>query len=143
MFDFDGTLPLMALQFLILVAVMNAVFFKPLTQAIDERDGFVRVNNSEARERLAQAKRLAEQYEQELATTQKQSQSVIAQAQAEAQKIAQDEISQARRQVQSEVMKAQEELESQKQSAFSALESQVDTLARQILEKLLGATLAS
>lgn len=140
MFDFDGTLPLMAIQFLMLVAVLNAVFFKPLTQVMDERDGFVRVNNTEARERLAQARRLAEQYEQELASTQKQSQGVITQAQAEAQKIAQAEIAEARKQVQAEVTKAQAELESQKQSAFSSLERQVDTLSQQILEKLLGAT---
>jgi F-type H+-transporting ATPase subunit b len=34
LFDFDATLPLMALQFLILVAVLNAVFYKPLTKAM-------------------------------------------------------------------------------------------------------------
>jgi len=142
MFDFNGTLPLMMIQFFLLVAVLNAVFFKPLTQAIDERDGFIRTNNTEARERLAKAKSLTEQYEQELAGTRKQSQKVLADAQAEAQKIAQTQITEAQQQVQAEVMKAQAELESQKQSAFSELEKQVDTLSQQILNKLLGSTLA-
>lgn len=142
MFDFNGTLPLMMIQFFVLVGVLNKVFFKPLTQAIDERDGFIRTNNTEARERLDKAKRLTEQYEQELAGTRKQSQQVLADAQAAAQKIAQTQITEAQQEVQAEVMKAQEELESQKRSAFSELEKQVDTLSQQILNKLLGASLA-
>ncbi|NJK29211.1 MAG: F0F1 ATP synthase subunit B' [Acaryochloris sp. RU_4_1] len=143
MFDFDGTLPLMMIQFLLLVAVLNAVFFRPLTQAMDERDGFIRTNNTDARERLAKAKQLTLQYEQELAGTRKQSQQVIAEAQTVAQKIAQDQITEVRQQVQAEVMQAQAQLESEKQSAFGELQKQVDTLSRQILDKLLGATLAS
>jgi F-type H+-transporting ATPase subunit b len=143
MFDFDGTLPLMMIQFLLLVAVLNAVFFRPLTQAMDERDGFIRTNNTDARERLAKAKQLTLQYEQELSGTRKQSQQVIAEAQTAAQKIAQDQITEVRQQVQAEVMQAQAQLESEKQSAFGELQKQVDTLSRQILDKLLGATLAS
>jgi len=38
MFDFDATLPFMALQFLLLAALLNAIFYKPLTKALDERD---------------------------------------------------------------------------------------------------------
>ncbi len=37
MFDFDATLPLMAVQFLLLTAILNVVFFKPLSKAIEER----------------------------------------------------------------------------------------------------------
>ncbi|MGL5796158.1 MAG: F0F1 ATP synthase subunit B', partial [Waterburya sp.] len=37
MFDFDATLPLMAVQFLLLTALLNAVFYKPLTKVLDER----------------------------------------------------------------------------------------------------------
>jgi len=45
-------LPFMALQFLLLAALLNAIFYKPLTKALDERDNYIRTNKVEARERL-------------------------------------------------------------------------------------------
>jgi F-type H+-transporting ATPase subunit b len=138
LFDFDATLPLMALQFLILVAVLNAVFYKPLTKAIDERDDYVRKNLLEARERVAKAEKLSKQYEQELAETRRKAQATIAAAQADAKKIATDKMTQAQQEAQAQREQAQQEIEQQKAEALASLEQQVDALSRQILEKLLG-----
>ena len=66
LFDLDATLPLMALQFLALAAVLNVIFYKPLSNAIDGRNEYIRANQAEAKERLAKAEHLAKQYEQEL-----------------------------------------------------------------------------
>lgn len=138
LFDFDATLPLMALQFLVLVAVLNAVFYKPLTKAIDERDDYVRKNLLEARERVAKAEKLSKQYEQELAETRRKAQATIAAAQADAKKIATDKMTQAQQEAQVQREQAQQEIEQQKAEALASLEQQVDALSRQILEKLLG-----
>jgi F-type H+-transporting ATPase subunit b len=142
MFDFDATLPLMAAQFLLLVVILNQVFYKPLTKSLDDRDNYIRTNNTEAQERLAKAQRLAQQYEQELADTRRQAQSVIATAQAEAQKTAAQELAEVQREVQAQFQQVQQELDQQKQVALQALESQVGTLSQQILTKLLGPELA-
>jgi F-type H+-transporting ATPase subunit b len=141
LFDFDATLPLMALQFLILVAVLNAVFYKPLTKAIDERDDYIRKNLLEARERIAKAENLAKQYEQELGETRRKSQATIAAAQADAKKIAAEKMAQAQAEAQEQRVQAGQEIDQQKAEAFASLEQQVDALSRQILEKLLGTTL--
>jgi len=138
MFDFDATLPLMAVQFLVLVAILNAVFFKPLGKAIDERSDYIRSNQVEAQERLSKAENLAKQYETELADTRKQSQALIASAQADAQKIVAAKIAEAQEQARLQREQAQKELDQQKQEAMSALEQEVDSLSRQILGKLLG-----
>lgn len=140
MFEFDATLPLMAIQFLLLVVIMNAVFYKPLTKAIDDRSDFIRSTNAEAQERLAKAKLMAEKYEQELMATRRQAQAAIAAAQAEAKQIAADQIAQAQRQVQAQLQQVQQELEQQRQTAFGALEQQIGILSQQILEKLIGAS---
>ena len=137
MFDFDLTLPLMMAQFIALVYLMNIVFYKPLTKAITDREEYVRSNTAGAQQQLDEANRLAEQYEQELADTRRQSQSTIASAQEEAQKTTQQEIAEVQKQLQAELQKAQQELEQQKQSAFQTLEGQVNTLSNQILDKLL------
>lgn len=138
LFDFNATLPLMAIQFLILAAVLNAVFYKPLGNAIDERDGYVRSNLTEAKERLAKADKLAKQYEQELAESRRKAQSIIADAQAEAQQIADEKLASAQQEAQARKEEVQKEIEAQKQSAFQQLESQVDQLSQQVLDKLLS-----
>lgn len=143
MFDFDATLPLMALQFLILAAILNAIFYKPLTKALEERDDYIRSNKQTAKERLAKAEQLAKEYEQELAGSRKQAQQMIAEAQADAQKIANDEIAIAMQEAQNQREAAQKEIDQQKQAALSSLEQQVDALSRQILEKLLGSELVN
>ncbi|WP_088243095.1 F0F1 ATP synthase subunit B' [Calothrix rhizosoleniae] len=142
MFDFNATLPLMALQFLLLAALLNAIFYKPLTKALDDRDNYVRDNQLGATERLAQAERLTKEYEQQLADARRQSQAIIAAAQAEAQKITASRIAEAQQEAQAQREQASREIEEQKQQALSSLEQQVDALSRQILDKLLGPSLA-
>jgi F-type H+-transporting ATPase subunit b len=138
LFDLDATLPLMAIQFLLLIALLNAVLYKPLTKVLDERDGYIRSNQVEAKERLQKAEALAKQYEQELAETRRQSQAVIVAAQAEAQKIAAEKVADAQREAQAQREAVQQELETQKQEAMQTLEQQVDSLSQQILDKLLA-----
>lgn len=138
LFDFDATLPLMALQFLVLVAVLDAVFYKPLTKVIDERDEYVRKKLLEAQEQVAKTNNITKQYEQELAETRRKSQATIAAAQADAQKIATSKLQEAQAEATKQREQAQKEIDQQKAAAMSSLEQQVDALSRQILEKLLG-----
>lgn len=140
LFDLDATLPVMAIQFLILAALLNQIFYKPLGNAIDERSNYIRSNLTEARERLAKAERLAQQYEEELAGARKQSQAVIAEARAEADKIAAQNMAQAQRESQAKREQVQQEIDRQKQETLGVLEGQVDQLSRQILDKLLQAS---
>jgi len=138
LFDLDATLPLMAVQFLILVVVLNALFYKPVGKVLDDRDAYIRGTQAEAQERLKKAEALAKQFEQELADTRRQAQAIVAAAQADAQKIAVEKIAAAQKEAQAQREQAQGELDRQKAEAFQSLELQVDALSQQILQKLLG-----
>jgi len=138
LFDLDATLPIMAVQFLVLVAILNGIFFKPLTKAIDDRNDYVRGNLSDAKERLQKAEALAKQYEQELVSTRRATQEAIATAQAEASKLRNQQIASAMSESQELVAKAKAEVEQQKLAAASSLDAQVEILSAQILGKLLG-----
>lgn len=138
LFDINATLPLMALQFLALMWVLDKILYKPLGEAIDSRDGFVRESLSDAKTRLAKAEELTHQYEQELASTRRQAQEVIVNAQSEAQAIATEKVAEAQQEAQSRREQAQAELDQQKQAAMQSLELQVGGLSRQIMAKLLG-----
>lgn len=141
LFDFDATLPLMALQFVILVVVLNAIFYKPIGKAIDERDEYIRQTALSAKERLVKSEALAKQYEQELAVSRKEARNVIAHAQADAQKISAQKIAEAQAEAQKQREQAAKEIEEQKQAAFQSLEQEIDALSSQILVKLLGTEL--
>lgn len=136
MFDFDLTSPLMAGQFLLLVILLNVIFYKPLTKVLEDRNDYILTKEQDGRERLAKAEALAQQYEQQLAGARKQSVEVIANAQAEAKKIADEQIAAAQKEAIAQREQATKEIEGQKQAAMRALEQQVETLSSQILAKL-------
>lgn len=138
MFDFDATLPLMAVQFLLLMVLLNQFFYKPLTKALDDRGSYIRTNQTDAQERLAKAERLAKQYEQELAEARRKAQSVVTEAEAEAESVVAKQVAEAQREAQAIREQTQRDLDQQKEEAFRSLEQQVDSLSRDILEKLLG-----
>jgi F-type H+-transporting ATPase subunit b len=138
LFDLDATLPLMAVQFVLLAVILNALFYKPLGKAIDERDGYIRNNKVDAAERLAKAEQIAKAYQQELAETRRQAQSVISDAQEAAQKLASQSVAEAQQEAQAQREQVQRELDEQKRLAMASLEQQVDGLSRQILDKLLS-----
>lgn len=139
LFDLDATLPLMAVQFVLLAIILNAVFYKPLGDAIDERDDYVRSTTADAEERLAKAEKLAQEYEQALASARRDAKQLVEDAQAEAQEIGANAMAAAQQEAQAQREAVQKELDAQKQSAMAALEQQVDALSQQILSKLLGA----
>jgi F-type H+-transporting ATPase subunit b len=142
MFDFDATLPMMAIQFLLLTAVLNVVFFKPLSKVLNERQEYVNGNNTEARERQDKAKHLAQEYADKLSSSRRQSQAILSEAQTTAQKQAAQQVADAQRRLQEQAMSVQLTLEQEKQAAFGQLEKEVGALSQQILNKLLGSELA-
>ncbi|MDJ0648831.1 MAG: F0F1 ATP synthase subunit B' [Xenococcaceae cyanobacterium MO_188.B19] len=138
MFDFDATMPLMAVQFLLLTVLLNAVFYKPLTKALDERDAYIRNNKATAKDSIAKAESIVKEYEAQIAAARKESQSIVEKAQAEAREITAQKIAEAQQAVQTQKEQAAQEIQQQKETALATLEQQVDSLSRQILEKILG-----
>jgi len=143
LFDINATLPLMALQFLILMAVLNALLYKPLGAAIDSRTDYVRNSLKDARELKEKSEVLAAQYDNELRDVRRQAQSIIADAKADAEKTTNSKVQAAQQEVAAQKQQAADEIEAQKAEAMKSLEQQVDTLSDQILEKLLGAELVN
>jgi F-type H+-transporting ATPase subunit b len=137
LFDLDATLPLMALQFLVLVAVLNAVFYKPLLRVLDEREEYIRSHQAQARELQAKAAQLTQQYDHELALARREAQQTLNAAQEQAKQEAQAQIRVAQQAAQAQIARAQADLAVQQEQALAQLEPQVQSLAEAILAKLL------
>jgi F-type H+-transporting ATPase subunit b len=138
MFDFDATLPLMAVQFLLLTVILNAVLYKPLTKILEEREDYIRRNDKDASEKLSKAQSMVSEYEKQISQARKESQGLVEQAQADARAIVAQKTAEAQKAVQSQKEQAALEIQQQKETALATLEQQVDSLSRQILEKILG-----
>jgi F-type H+-transporting ATPase subunit b len=133
----------MALQILLLMVVLNLVFYTPIAKVLDERDEYIRKNLTEASETLTKAEAITKQYEQDLAQERRESQLIIASAQKEAQEIVAMEINQAQKDTEALVNEATQQLNTQKDKALLALEEQVNTLSEQIKNKLLSGNLTA
>lgn len=141
LFDINATLPVMAIQFVLLVIVLNALFYKPLGKAIDERADYIRNNFKQAREFKEKSESLAAEYDRELRDVRRQAQETINNAKADAEATVADKVKAAQQEALAQKQQAADEIEAQKAEVMQTLEQQVDSLSDQILEKLLGAEL--
>jgi len=138
LFDFNATLPLMAIQFVLLTVVLTFVFYKPVSKVLDERESYINGNLTQASEKLTKADELYKQYDEQLKTARANAQSIIAQSEKEAKDVVATDISQARTDASKLIELTNKELEAQKSIALQQLELQVDELSQLITEKLLG-----
>jgi F-type H+-transporting ATPase subunit b len=138
LFDFNATLPLMAIQFILLSVVLTVVFYKPVSKVIDDREAYINGNLTTASEKLIKADELYNQYDEQLKTARVDAQAIIAQSEKEAKDVVAAEIAEARKDASKLIEKTNRELEEQKTLALEQLESQVDELSQLIKEKLLG-----
>ena len=138
LFDFNATLPLMAIQFVLLMVVLTFIFYKPVSKVLDDRELYISGNLTQASEKLVKADELYKQYDEQLKTAKVTAQATIAQAEKEAKDSVALEIGQARTDAAKLIEQTNKELEAQKSTALEQLETQVDDLSQLIKEKLLG-----
>ena len=138
LFDFNATLPLMAIQFVLLTVVLTFIFYKPITKVIDDRENYINDNLTTASEKLIKANELYNEYGEQLKTARVNAQGIIAQSEKEAKDVVALEINEARQDAAKLIERTNKELETQKSLALQQLETQVDELSQLIKEKLLG-----
>lgn len=138
LFDFNATLPLMALQFLLLMVMLNIIFYKPVAKVLDERDEYIRNSLTTASAALKKAEELTIEYENKLSSARKEAQELIRTSQKEAQEVVLNKVKDAQKEAELLIAEASQQLILQKQDAIKTLENQVQTLSDQIKAKLLN-----
>jgi len=138
LFDFNATLPLMAIQFVLLMVVLTFIFYKPVSKVLEDREEYINGNLTQASDKLIKADELYKQYDEQLKTAKVNAQATIAKAEKEAKDSVALEIGEARADAAKLIERTNKELEAQKSTALAQLETQVDELSQLIKEKLLG-----
>jgi len=138
LFDFNATLPLMAIQIVLLMVVLTFIFYKPVSKVLEDREEYINGNLTQASDKLIKADELYKQYDEQLKTAKVNAQATIAKAEKEAKDSVALEIGEARADAAKLIERTNKELEAQKSTALAQLETQVDELSQLIKEKLLG-----
>ena len=138
LFDFNATLPLMAIQFVLLMVVLTFILYQPVSKVLEDREEYISGNLTQASDKLIKADELYKQYDEQLKTAKVNAQATIAKAEKEAKDSVALEIGEARADAAKLIERTNKELEAQKSTALAQLETQVDELSQLIKEKLLG-----
>ena len=116
LFDFNATLPLMAIQFVLLTVVLTFIFYKPVSKVIDDREVYISGNLTQASDKLLKADELYKQYEEQLKSAKANAQTIVAQSEKEAKDTVALEISQARTDATKLIERTNKELEAQNEA---------------------------
>jgi len=136
LFDFNATLPLIAIQFILLTVLLNIILYSPLLTIIEERKEYILTNLGKASEILAEANKLTTQYEQELASVRKEAQLEITNSQKIHKEILEVELNISQKYIDNLLDTIQKDLLAKKNIALNSLDEIVQSLCVDIEARL-------
>jgi len=132
LFDINATLPLVALQFVLLMVILNILLYSPLLTIIEERKEYILNKLAKASEILSQANELTAQYEQELSSVRKEAQLEITNSQKIHKEILEIELNISQKYIDNLLENITEDLLDKKSTALNSLDTIVQSLCLQI-----------
>ena len=136
LFDLDATLPLVAIQFILLMVILNVILYNPLLTIIEERKEYILTNLSEASKILAEANQLTTEYEQELDNVRKEAQLEITKSQKIHKEILEVELNISQKYIDNLLDTITKDLLAKKEIALNNLDEIVQSLASNIENRL-------
>ena len=128
-------------SFIVLVAVLGKYGWKPMIQALTEREEKIRSALEQADKARAEASEILKKNEETMARADEEYQKMMRESKAMADKVKEEILGKAREQAQLELQRATEEIRRDVDSARQQLRSEVADLAIKAAEKILDETL--
>lgn len=139
LFDLDATLPLMAVQVVLLTFILNALFFRPVGKAVEDRESYISTSRAEAKEKLAQAERLEAELKAQLLSARRQAQALVLEAEQEVDRLYRDALAIAQADAIATREQSRQQVEADKAAAFAGIDAQAKKLGSLIVDRLLAA----
>lgn len=136
LFDLNATLPLVAIQFVLLTIILNTILYSPLLNVIEERKEYILNNLSKASGILEEATNLTEKYEQELTSVRKEAQLEITNSQKIHKEILETELNISQKYIDNLLENITNDLLYKKNIALNNLDDIVQFLSNEIETKL-------
>ncbi|KAI4377613.1 hypothetical protein MLD38_015211 [Melastoma candidum] len=137
LFDFNLTLPIMMVQFLLLMFALDKVYFTPLGKFMDERDAAIREKLNSVKDTSTEVKELEEQAAAVMRAARAEISAALNKMKKETQEELDAKLAEAKKKVEAELQEALGNLERQKEETILALDSQIAALSQDIVRKVL------
>ena len=137
LFDINATLPLMAIQVVVLTYLLNSLFFKPVGKVVEKREEYVKNNITEAKNKLAEVEKLEADLLNQLQKARSEAVKIVNEAEQDSEKLYQEAIDLANNEANASKEKARLEIENQTSSARKQLTQQAEDLSELIVNRLI------
>nr|WAM64010.1 ATP synthase CF0, subunit B' [Ishige okamurae] len=138
LFDFDGTLPVIVLQFLGLMFVLNSMLYAPLLETIDTRNFYIRRSLEKASTFLTEANQLNLKYENKATRARKAAKIDIVTYQKLYKDILDNEMRSSQNSIDDFVAETTKNFDDNKEKILASLDNEIDSLSDQITTKILS-----
>ena len=137
LFDINATLPLMAIQVVVLTYLLNSLFFKPVGKVVEKREEYVKNNITAAKNKLAEVEKLEADLLNQLQKARSEAVKIVNEAEQDSEKLYREAIDLANNEANASKEKARSEIENQTSSARKQLSQQADDLSELIVNRLI------
>jgi F-type H+-transporting ATPase subunit b len=136
LFDIGPTLPLVAIQFLILMFILNIILYKPLIKLVNERNETILKNLSKSSEILLAVSNMSNKYENGLKLIKKETKQNIEELKTIQKEKFEKELSDSQKSLDIIVEKILDNFNFKKQNTLENINIEVTSLATQIIKSL-------
>ena len=135
--EFNATIYVTIISFILFAWIMNKIFYEPLTKIMVKRDNLVNENYAEAEQMSEKTEAIISDKEKRLTDTAKQARQILIDKTAQANFDYKHNVSEARDRSMRKILELKNELMQSKEQALPVLEQKVDELAVEIADKVL------
>lgn len=138
LFDFDGTLPVIAIQFLLFMFILNFILYTPLLDVIDKRNIYIKDSLGNASSVLSEANQLNAKYETKATKARKAAKRDIVTYQKLYKDILDDEMKSSQSYIDNFVSETTKNFDDNKENILASLDNEIDSLSGKIISKILA-----
>nr|YP_011007491.1 ATP synthase CF0, subunit B' [Sporochnus bolleanus]WAM64920.1 ATP synthase CF0, subunit B' [Sporochnus bolleanus] len=137
LFDFDGTLPVIALQFILFMFILNFILYTPLLDTIDERNLYIKKSLAEATSVITKSNQLNVRYENKVSKARKAAKLDLVTYQNLYKEILDEKMKSSQTFIDDFLIETTENFENNKDNILTSFDNEIDSLSSQIMTKIL------
>jgi len=123
--------------FVVLLALLARFAFKPIAQALDRRGETIKRSIEEAEKQRAEAKKMMDEYQKQLADARNEAGKIIEEARLLGERVRKEVVDKANAEASAGVQRAQEEIQRQKERGIQEMKDTVAALSVQIASRVI------
>lgn len=143
MIELNATMIAQVLNFLILVAILRALAYKPVAKMLKQRSDSIKNSIDKAESDKKAAAQTLEQYKAQLAEANKKSQAIVDKAEMTARQEREILVAETKKEIERLKQSAQEEIQNERARAFEQMKSEIVNLSITAAEKIVAKNLGT